>query len=347
MEVILGIAIILIKILTIFGVTMFIAGWTTWVERKIIGDMQFRVGVERTGPYGLMQPMADGLKLFFKESIVPDGCDRVTYELAPVLALVPAIMSIAIVPFAGSADSFKIFGQTPFIAANINIGILFLFAWSSLSPYGMIFAGWSSNNKYSLLGALRSAALVISYEIPFGFSIIGILMIVGSLNLIDIVNAQGSYHWFIYRQPVAALVFFISIVAETNRPPFDLSEAESELVAGYFTEYAGMRFSLFFLGEYIMLFVISSMFTVFFLGGWHGPFISYDVVNNTWVQAIPGIGILWFVIKSYFIVFVYMWLRASLPRIRYDQMMSFCWKVLLPLSILNIFTTALLNLDKL
>ena len=325
MEVILNIAFILIKILIIFGITMVIAGWTTWAERKIIGHMQLRLGVMRTGPHGLLQPLADGLKLFFKESVVPDGCDRVTYELAPILSMVPAIMALAIVPF---ADEITIAGKTfkPYIA-NLNIGILYLFAWSSLSPYGLIFAGWSSNNKYSLLGALRSAALVISYEIPFGFSIIGVLMLAGSLNLIDVVNAQeGFFHYFIFRQPLAALIFFISIVAETNRSPFDLSEAESELVAGFCTEYAGMRFSFFFLAEYISMFVISAMFTVFFLGGWHGPLLP---------------PILWFLIKTYFIVITYMWLRATLPRIRYDQMMSFCWKILLPLSILNIFLTAL------
>ncbi len=321
---ILKIIFILIKILIIFGATMFIAGWTTWVERKIIGHMQLRLGVMRTGPHGLLQPLADGVKLFFKESIVPEGCDRATFELAPILSLVPAIMSLAIVPF---ADKITIAGRTfePFVA-NLNIGILYIFAWSSLSPYGLIFAGWSSNNKYSLLGSLRAAALVISYEIPFGFSIIGVLMMVGTMNLIDIVHAQPDiFHYFIFRQPLAALIFFISIVAETNRCPLDLAEAESELVAGYFTEFSGMRFSFFFLAEYISMFVIASMFTVFFLGGWHGP-------------VLPPI--LWFLIKTYLIVISYMWLRATLPRIRYDQMMSFCWKVLLPLSILNIFLTA-------
>ena len=328
-ETLINIIFILVKILVIFGATMFIAGWTTWAERKIIGRMQLRLGVNRTGPFGLLQPLADGLKLLFKESIVPQGCDRATYELAPILSLVPAIMALAIVPF--SDQSWTVFGRTvqPFIA-NLNIGILYIFAWSSLSPYGLIFAGWSSNNKYSLLGALRASALVISYEIPFSFSIIGVIMFVGSLNLIDIVNAQQHiYQYFIFRQPIAALIFFISIIAETNRSPFDLSEAESELVAGYFTEYAGMRFSMFFLAEYISMFVISSMFTIFFLGGWHGPILP---------------PILWFLIKTYFIVISFMWLRATLPRIRYDQMMSFCWKVLLPVSILNIFITAFIKL---
>ena len=326
---------ILAKILVIFGGMMFVAGWTTWTERKVVGHMQFRLGVMRTGPHGLLQPLADGVKLFFKESILPDGADRVTFELAPILSLVPAIMSIAIVPFAGPDSTFQVMGRTiyPYIA-DLQIGILFIFAWSSLSPYGLILAGWSSNNKYSLLGALRAAALVISYEIPFGFAIIGVLMKVGSLNLIDIVAAQSGYmlgfipNYFIFSQPIAALIFFIAIVAETNRPPFDLSEAESELVAGYFTEYAGMRFSIFFLAEYISMVVIAAMFTVFFLGGWHGPILPAP---------------LWFMIKTYMIVISYMWLRATLPRIRYDQMMTFCWKILLPLSILNIFITALLN----
>jgi len=324
----LDIVVILAKILVIFGITMFIAGWTTWAERKIIGHMQIRLGVMRTGFHGLLQPLADGLKLLFKESVLPNGCDRLTYELAPVMSIVPAIMAIAIIPF--SDQVFSIFGLdiSPHIAGGLNIGILYLFAWSSLSPYGMVFAGWSSNNKYSLLGALRAAALVISYEIPFGFSIIGVLMLVGSLNLVDIVNAQIGGAWFIFKQPLAALIFFISIVAETNRSPFDLSEAESELVAGFCTEYAGMRYSMFFLGEYISMFVISAMFTIFFLGGWHGP-------------VLPPI--LWFLIKTYIIVMFYMWLRATLPRIRYDQMMSFCWKVLLPLSILNIFLTAVFS----
>jgi NADH-quinone oxidoreductase subunit H len=325
--ILLNIVVILIKILVIFGITVLIAGWTTWAERKVIGHMQLRLGVMRTGPHGLLQPMADGLKLFFKESILPKGCDKFTYHLAPVLSMVPAIMALAIVPF--SDQKITIMGLTfePYIA-SLNIGILYVFAWSSLSPYGMIFAGWSSNNKYSLLGALRAAALVISYEIPFGFSVIGVLMLVGSLNLIDIVNAQQSVtQFFIFKQPLAALIFYISIVAETNRAPFDLSEAESELVSGFCTEYAGMRYSLFFLAEYISMFVISAMFTVFFLGGWHGPILP---------------PILWFLIKTYFIVITYMWLRATLPRIRYDHMMKFCWKVLLPLSILNIFLTALI-----
>jgi NADH-quinone oxidoreductase subunit H len=325
-ELLVKIIVSLIEITVIFTVTLLIAGWTTWAERKIIGHMQVRLGVMRTGPHGLLQPLADGLKLFFKESIVPKGCDRPTYELAPVLSIVPAIMILAIVPFSGG--HLEIFGIKfhPYIA-RLNVGILYLFAWSSLSPYGLIFAGWSSNNKYSLLGALRAAALVISYEIPFGFSVIGVLMIVGSLDLILIVDAQKHvWEYLIFRQPLAALIFFISIVAETNRSPFDLSEAESELVAGFCTEYAGMRFSLFFLAEYIAMVVISAMFIIFFLGGWHGPLLP---------------DILWFLIKTYFIVIVYMWLRATLPRIRYDQMMTFCWKVLLPLSILNIFLTAI------
>jgi len=325
----------LITIVAVFGFAMFIGAMTTWVERKIVGDMQFRVGVERTGPFGLLQPIADGVKLLFKESIVPQGCDRVTYELAPILSMIPAIMSLAVLPFGDKAwFTIPILNQEfmPYIT-NLNIGILFVFAWSSLSPYGMIFAGWSSNSKYSLLGALRAAALVISYEIPFGFAVIGVLMLSGSLNLIDIVNQQQNiFDYFIWKQPLAAFVFYICLVAETNRPPFDLSEAESELVAGYFTEYAGMRFSLFFLAEYIAMFVIAAMFTIFFLGGWHSPFGGTPVIPP----------VLWFIGKTYFFVFAYMWLRATLPRIRYDQMMSFCWKVLLPISIINIFITAII-----
>ena len=313
---------ILIKILIVFAVVMFHVMYATYFERKVIGHMQVRMGPMRVGPHGILQPIADGLKLFFKEDIIPTVADRKVFYAAPLICLISALSAVAVVPFFQG-----------FAIANINIGILYIFAMSSLASYGVVLAGWSSNSKYSFLGGLRSSAQVISYEVAMGLSLVGVMMLSGSLNLTDIVHAQMKSPFKIYLIPqiIGFFVFVIAMFAETNRTPFDLPEAESELVAGYCTEYSGMRFALFFMAEYIGMIVMSCLAVVCFLGGWSGPF------------DVPGIPFFWFLIKVYFFIFVYYWVRATLPRYRYDQLMALGWKVLIPLALLNIVLTGIIK----
>ncbi len=317
-----NIAIIVIKIAVVVGVVMLHVAYATYFERKVIGHMQVRLGPMRVGPHGILQPIADGIKLFFKEDIIPANADKPIFYIAPVIALFSALSSVAVLPFFEG-----------FVIANVNIGLLFIFAMSSLGAYGIIMAGWASNSKYSFLGGLRSSAQVISYEISMGLSLVGVMMLAGSLNLTDIVKAQESYPlgMFLFPQFIGFFVFMISAIAETNRAPFDLPEAESELVAGYFVEYSGMRFALFFAAEYIGMIIMSSIATVCFLGGWNGPF------------DIPYVPFAWFLIKVYFLVFFYYWIRATLPRYRYDHLMALGWKVLIPLALLNILITGLVK----
>ncbi len=317
-----NIAIIVIKIAVVVGVVMLHVAYATYFERKVIGHMQVRLGPMRVGPHGILQPIADGIKLFFKEDIIPASADKPIFYIAPVIALFSALSSVAVLPFFEG-----------FVIANVNIGLLFIFAMSSLGAYGIIMAGWASNSKYSFLGGLRSSAQVISYEISMGLSLVGVMMLAGSLNLTDIVKAQESYPlgMFLFPQFIGFFVFMISAIAETNRAPFDLPEAESELVAGYFVEYSGMRFALFFAAEYIGMIIMSSIATVCFLGGWNGPF------------DIPYVPFAWFLIKVYFLIFSYYWLRATLPRYRYDHLMALGWKVLIPLALLNILITGLVK----
>lgn len=316
------IAIIVIKIAVVVGVVMLHVAYATYFERKVIGHMQVRLGPMRVGPHGILQPIADGIKLFFKEDIIPANADKPIFYIAPVIALFSALSSVAVLPF---FEGFAI--------ANINIGLLFIFAMSSLGAYGIIMAGWASNSKYSFLGGLRSSAQVISYEISMGLSLVGVMMLAGSLNLTEIVKAQESYPlgMFLLPQFIGFFVFMLSAIAETNRAPFDLPEAESELVAGYFVEYSGMRFALFFAAEYIGMIIMSSIATVCFLGGWNGPF------------DIPYVPFAWFLIKVYFLIFSYYWVRATLPRYRYDHLMALGWKVLIPLALLNILITGLVK----
>jgi len=291
------------------------------MERKVLGHMQVRYGPNRVGPFGLLQPIADGLKLFFKEDIVVPHANRVIYILAPSIIVITALMSYAVIPF---GDNFTILGRKiDLVVADVNVGLLYLFAISSLGVYGVVMGGWASNNKYSLLGAIRSSAQMISYELSLGLSIIGVLMITGSLSTLKIVEAQSGL-WFIVYQPLGFIVYLISAVAECSRTPFDLTECENELVAGYQTEYSSMKFGLYYLAEYAHILVVSSLAVTLFFGGWHGP----------WLPPV-----IWFLIKVFIFIFFFIWVRATYPRFRYDQLMKFGWKVLFPLSLLNILIT--------
>ena len=302
--------------------------YLSYVERKLVARFQVRYGPNRAGPFGLLQPIADALKMVFKEEIIPSQVERVVYLLAPALTVVPALVIWAVIPISGT--SFTLFGQTitPYVA-NVNVGLLYILAITSLGTYGIVLGGWSSNNKYSLLGALRTSSQMLSYELPMGVTLVSMLLIVGSLSLVDIVNAQKAV-WFVVLQPIGFIIFFISGLAEANRSPFDLPETENELVAGFATEYGGIKFALFYMGEYIHMITISALTATFFLGGWYGPF----------VDRIPFLGLVYFVVKVALVIFVIVWVRVSLPRIRYDKLMQFCWKFLLPLSILNLAVTA-------
>ncbi|MBI5167710.1 MAG: NADH-quinone oxidoreductase subunit NuoH [candidate division NC10 bacterium] len=318
------IIIMLVKIAVVFGALLLTVAYLTWLERKVIGDIQVRLGPMRVGYHGLLQPIADGLKLLFKEDIIPAEADRTVYLLAPLVAIIPALISFAVIPF---GSQVKILGRTiDLYITDVNIGILFIFAVASLGVYGIVLAGWSSNNKYSLLGAMRSSAQMISYELSMGLSIVGVLMMAQSLSLVQIVKAQ-SVVWFILLQPVGFLIYLICAVAETNRAPFDLPEAETELVAGFHVEYSSMKFALFFLAEYANIVTVSALATTLFLGGWQGP-------------LLPPVA--WFLLKVFAFIFLFVWLRATLPRFRYDQLMGFGWKVLLPVSLANILVTGLI-----
>jgi NADH-quinone oxidoreductase subunit H len=319
-----------VKVIVLFAVMMTMIAYATWFERRMVAFIQSRLGPNRVGPFGLLQPIADAVKLLFKESFLPkDTSSRVLFSLAPMMAFVPAVMSLAVIPF---GDNITIAGQqVELVISDLNVGILYIFALGSLGVYGVVLAGWSSNSKYSLLGGLRGSAQMISYEISLGLSIIGVLMIARTFSLAEIVNQQSGsiLDWYVFKQPVAFILFFICAIAESNRLPFDLPEAESELVAGYHTEYAGMRFSVFFLGEYAHMIIVSMVVTSLFFGGWAGPFLP---------------PVLWFLIKVGFFLFIYVWIRGTLPRFRYDQLMRFGWLVILPLTLLNIIVTALVLL---
>lgn len=315
--------------------------YTTWYERKVLARFQDRLGPTRTGPAGLLQPLADAVKLMGKEDLVPAAADRKIFLIAPVITFVSAITSAAVIPWGGTVE---IFGTSVNLyPTDLNVGALFILASGSIGVYGIILGGWSSGNRFALLGAIRSAAQVISYELILGFSLVGIFIITGSLSLNEIMFRQHETfsvgpleisNWFILSQPLAFILFMIAAIAETNRVPFDLPEAESELVAGFMTEYSAMRFALYFLGEYISIIVISLFASTLFLGGTSGPGAS-----EFW-----GLGIMWLVLKTIAIMFFYIWIRATLPRFRFDQLMGLAWKVLLPLAILNIVLTAFFRL---
>jgi NADH-quinone oxidoreductase subunit H len=329
------VVVMLVKIGVVFGALLLTVAYMTWIERKVIADIQVRLGPTRVGPYGLLQPIADGIKLMFKEDLVPTQVDRAVYLLAPSLSIVPAFIAFAVIPFGETTTLFGLLSKPVDLhITDINVGVLYVFGVASLGVYGIVLAGWSSNNKYSLLGGLRSSAQMISYELSMGLSVVGVLILVGSLSLVDIVKAQaGAFwllglpipKWFIFSQPLGFCIYFCCALAETNRAPFDLPEAETELVAGFHTEYSSMKFAMFFMAEYANMITVSALATTLFLGGWLGPI---------------GPSPVWFIGKVFVLLFVFIWIRATLPRFRYDQLMNFGWKRLLPLALLNIAVTA-------
>ena len=297
-------------------------GLMTWIERKVLARFQFRPGPNRLGPAGVMQFMADGLKLALKEEIIPAAADRRIYLLAPFISLTAALVAFAVIPW---GPPIHIFGQAvPMQIAAPNIGILFVFAVTSLGVYGLILGGWASANKYSLLGGLRSTAQIISYELAMGLAVTGVLIAAGSTDLNTIVQRQYRL-WFVVPQIVGFLIYIVTMVAETNRTPFDLPEAENELVAGYHTEYTGLKWAMYMMAEYINMITVSAVATTLFLGGWHGPWLPPE---------------LWFLLKVALFLYFFIWLRATLPRLRYDRLMAFGWKVLLPVALLNTLATA-------
>ncbi len=312
-----------IKIGIVIGILLLVVAYLIWVERKVMAHMQIRLGPMRVGWHGLLQPIADGIKLIFKEDLIPANASKIIFVMAPVISVVPALITFAVIPF---GDTINIMGITlDMVITDINIGILYILAVTSVGVYGILLGGWSSNNKYSLLGALRSSAQMISYELSMGLSLIGVIMIAQSLSLVDIVNAQSKM-WFVVLQPLAFIVYAISAIAETNRCPFDLPEAETELVAGFHTEYSSMKFSLFFMAEYANIITVSAVAVTFFFGGWRGLFL-------------PPVA--WFIIKLALCIFFFVWLRSTFPRFRYDQLMNFGWKVLLPAALASIVITGI------
>ncbi len=320
--------ILMIKIIVIFGGVMGSLAYLTWIERKVIARVQMRPGPTRVGPFGLLQPIADGLKFLFKEDVIPVNANRFLYIAAPVVSLIPALLAFSVIPFG------------PWLQiTDLSVGLLFIFAITSLGVYGIALGGWASNSKYPLMGAIRSSAQMISYELSLTLSGVGVLMIANTLSLNQLVLSQQRAwlgfipRWNIFLQPVAFLIYIVSAIAETNRLPFDLAESEQELVAGWHTEYSSLKFAMFMLAEYANMVTVSALATIMFLGGWSGP-----VAGPDWLQAtLPT---LWFVLKIFIFIFFYVLLRSTLPRLRYDQLMNFGWKFLLPLSLANILATS-------
>jgi NADH-quinone oxidoreductase subunit H len=384
----------IVKIAILVFIVLTVDAYLTWIERKVIAHIQSRWGPHRTGPHGLLQPLADGVKFIFKEDPLPANADKVAYFLAPFITLMLALTSLAVIPF--GPQYFTVFGyRTSLGIADVNISLLVLFAITALGVYGVALAGWSSNNKYSLLGGLRSSAQMISYELALTLSVVGVLLIAGDFSLRNIVDQQagsgnGLVSWNVFPQVIGFVCFFIAAIAETNRVPFDLPEAESELVAGFHTEYASMKFAMFFIAEYTSMITISCLATIMFFGGWLSPFPASWMVTHylpsvllipfgLWVifdgvryenmfgrMLLPVVGavitavgtalivfpvvndaiqgIFWFLAKVFTFLFVYIWMRATLPRFRYDQLMSFGWKFLLPVSIANVILTSVVIL---
>lgn len=331
----------LLKIAVVLVITLTSVAYTVLLERKVIALAQNRWGPSRTGPFGLLQPLADGIKLFLKEDLMPLAVERPLFVIAPMIALACALVSIAVVPF-GNLTTFH--GVDLFQVSDVNIGLLVILGITSIGVYGIALSGWSSNNKYSLLGSLRASAQVISYELALGLSLVGVVMRAGSLRLRDIVGSQthhGLLSWNIWPQLLGFFIYLMAAYAETNRAPFDLPEAESELVAGYHTEYSSMKFAMFFMAEYANMITVSCVATLLFFGGATSP-LGHLLPENFGGPILSAIfPVLWFVAKVFAFIFLYIWVRSTLPRFRYDQLMSFGWKFLLPLAMVNIVGTAL------
>ena len=329
------ILIILVKIVIVIVVLLTMVAYSVYAERRVSALIQDRFGPNRVGPQGLLQPIADIFKLALKEDIVPDKATKSVHTLAPMISLFVALTTIAVVPF---GNTIVLFGRKISLQiADVNVGILYILALTSLGVYGITLSGWSSNNKYSLFGGLRSSAQMISYELSMGLSVIGVILITGSLSLQDIVLHQYGWRWNIILQPIGFITFLVASFAETNRAPFDLPEAEPELVAGYHTEYSSMKFAMFFLAEYANVIVSSAVITTLFLGGWQFPYLQTFGLSPLLTSILQ---ILTFFIKVVFMIFFFIWVRWSIPRFRYDQLMNLGWKVMLPLALLNIVGTA-------
>jgi len=312
--------------LILFGVIGF--AYTTYYERRAIARIQTRIGPNRAGPAGLLQPVADGIKLIFNEELIPAKADKLLFILAPIITVLPSLIIWAVVPW---GTSITISGkEIPLYLADINVGVLYIMAVSSIAVYGIVIAGWSSNSKYPLLGSLRATAQIISYELSLGLAFVGPILISNSMSMVSIVEKQQETAWFIILQPLGFVIFFLAVLAEINRAPFDMPEAEQELVGGYHTEYSGMKFALFFMAEYIKMIAVSAIAATLFLGGYSGP----------WVESIPWLGPIYLLLKIIILLFVIIWIRATLPRFRYDRLMAFGWKIMLPAALINVFLTA-------
>ena len=321
MDYLLGLIVLLIKIAVMLGGLLLAASYLVWLERKLLARLQIRLGPNRAGIFGLLQPIADAIKLLTKEDIVPSAADGFIFRLAPAVVAVTALLMFAVVPL---GPDMRVFGHpVPMVITDLNVGLLFVFALSSLGVYGVALGGWASNSMFALLGGIRGAAQMISYELALGLSLVPVVMLAGSFSLTAIVDAQAGLP-FIVLQPVSFAIFVISAMAESKRIPFDLPEAENELGAGFHTEYSGMRFGLFFLGEYVHIQVLGALTAVFFLGGWHGPLLP---------------PVVWLMLKIFIVAVIMIWIRGTLPRLRYDQLMALGWKVLIPASLINIVVT--------
>jgi NADH-quinone oxidoreductase subunit H len=314
-------------VILLFCVTGF--AYLTFYERRALARIQVRIGPNRAGPKGWFQPVADGIKLIFKEEVIPGQAYKIVFMLAPIITVFPALVILAVIPW---GTEITLFGRVvPLYLTDINVGVLYLISIASISVYGIVLAGWSSNNKYAMMGGLRSSAQMISYELAMGLALIIPILLAGSMSLMDIVNAQDPI-WFIVYQPIGAIIFFVAAVAEVNRAPFDMPEAEQELTAGYHAEYSGMKFALFFMAEYVKMIAVSAIGATLFLGGFRGPF----------VDQVPILGPVYLFVKIFILLFGLIWLRATLPRIRYDRLMAFGWKILLPVALATVFVTAVL-----
>ena len=324
---------IIVKCVVVFAVLMIVVAYLTWFERKVLGHIQIRFGPNRCGPFGLLQPWADMFKAFFKEDLVPGRSDKVVFILAPMISMVAAISIFAVIPF---GNQFTIPGTNWVVKlrlADVDIGLLFIFGFASIGEFGIILGGWSSGNKYGLTGSLRAAAQMISYEVALGISIIGVIVLSQSLRLTEIVRLQGGgfWNWYFIYQPVAFILYLICGIAELNRTPFDMPEAEAELACGFNIEYSSMKFALFFMAEYTHIVTVAAVAVTLFLGGWQPPL--------PFLGFIPGV--IWFCLKLFVVIFFFVWERGTMPRLRYDQIMKFGWKVLLPLALVNLIITSL------